>query len=83
MKVTGLSYSKELQIDFFGDTLNKSRDLKNTIGRSKIVLKEIARERDASKHEFESHCNSKQEFFKINQKYFYKTLKFFKYFDIL
>ena len=29
---------------FFGDTLNKSRDLKNTISRSKIVLKEITSE---------------------------------------
>ena len=27
---------------FFGDVLGKSRDLKNTISRSKIVLKEIA-----------------------------------------
>lgn len=29
---------------FFGDVLGKSRDLKNTISRSKIVLKEIAGE---------------------------------------
>ena len=40
----GASLDQRTADRFFGDTLNKSRDLKNVIGRSKMILKEIAGE---------------------------------------
>jgi hypothetical protein len=40
----GASLDQRTADRLFGDVLGKSRDLKNTIGRSKMVLKEIASE---------------------------------------
>lgn len=44
MESRGAALDKRTADRLFGDILNKSRDLKNVIGRSKMILKEIADE---------------------------------------